>query len=130
MALQVWLPLNGTLENKGLSNVSITNNGATVDNNGKIGKCYHFNSNTLVFPTSFTGKSICFWIKASKTNSTIAFVDYNSQLAFGFYNGTILASSNLYTLQFNSSAFIENAWNHVTIIRQTSDVDLYINGEK
>jgi len=43
MALQVWLPLNGTLENKGLSNVTVTNNGATVDNNGKIGKCYYFN---------------------------------------------------------------------------------------
>lgn len=45
MALQVWLPLNGTLENKGLSNVTVTNNGATVDNNGKIGKCYSFNGN-------------------------------------------------------------------------------------
>jgi len=37
MALQVWLPLNGNLNNQGLSNVTVTNNGATVDNNGKIG---------------------------------------------------------------------------------------------
>jgi hypothetical protein len=43
MALRVWLPLNGTLENKGISDVTVTNNGATVDNNGKIGKCYSFN---------------------------------------------------------------------------------------
>jgi hypothetical protein len=42
MALQVWLPLNGDLHNQGLSNVTVTNNGATVDNNGKIGKCYSF----------------------------------------------------------------------------------------
>ena len=42
MALRVWLPLNGTLENRGLSNITVTNNGAAVDNNGKIGKCYNF----------------------------------------------------------------------------------------
>ncbi len=40
MALKIWLPLNGNLENKGISDVTVTNNGATVDNNGKIGKCY------------------------------------------------------------------------------------------
>ena len=34
MALRVWLPLNGTLENKGLENLTVTNNGATVDASG------------------------------------------------------------------------------------------------
>ena len=43
MALQVWLPLNGNLNNQGLSNVTVTNNGAIIDDNGKIGKCYKFN---------------------------------------------------------------------------------------
>ena len=42
MSLQVWLPLNGDLHNYGLSNINIINNGATIDNNGKIGKCYSF----------------------------------------------------------------------------------------
>lgn len=46
MALQVWLPLNGNLDNQGLSNVTVTNNGATVDNNGKIGPCYRFQTNS------------------------------------------------------------------------------------
>ena len=36
------MPLNGTLDNIGISDVTVTNNGATVDNNGKIGKCYSF----------------------------------------------------------------------------------------
>ena len=42
MALRVWLPLNGNLENKGLSNTKFNNYGATVEDNGKIGKCYSF----------------------------------------------------------------------------------------
>ena len=43
MALQIWLPLNGDLHNQGLNNnITATNNGATVNNNGKIGKCYQF----------------------------------------------------------------------------------------
>jgi hypothetical protein len=45
LALRVWLPLTGTLENKGVSNVTITNNGATINANGKIGSCYAFNGN-------------------------------------------------------------------------------------
>ena len=53
MALRVWLPLNGNLENKGISNITVTNNGATVDNNGKIGKCYKLSvANALTFPSS------------------------------------------------------------------------------
>ena len=36
MALQVWLPLNGDLKNKGVADITITNNGATVNSNGKI----------------------------------------------------------------------------------------------
>ena len=42
MSLRVWLPLNGNLNNYGISDITVTNNGATVDNNGKIGKCYKF----------------------------------------------------------------------------------------
>ncbi len=76
--LQVWLPLNGNLENKGLSNVTVTNNGATVDNNGKIGKCYKFNPDNSssgqnylllnsnlsdILPTSGKSFSFACWIK-------------------------------------------------------------------
>jgi hypothetical protein len=49
MSLQVWLPLNGSLENRGLSNISFTTFGATtvVKEGGKIGeKCYYNDSNT------------------------------------------------------------------------------------
>ena len=60
MALQVWLPLNGDLHNQGLSSVTVTNSSATVNNSGKIGKCYSFNgssSGLAVDKCPFQGKS-------------------------------------------------------------------------
>ena len=35
MSLRVWMPLTGDLRNNGLSNTTITNNGAVVNDNGK-----------------------------------------------------------------------------------------------
>ena len=43
MSLRVWLPLNGTLDNQGLDNITTTlSGGIAIDNSGKIGKCYNF----------------------------------------------------------------------------------------
>lgn len=65
MALQVWLPLNGNLDNQGLSNITVTNNGATVSDNGKIGKCYEFDKDYLITNNIEIGDdfSICYWVK-------------------------------------------------------------------
>ena len=70
MSLQVWLPLNGNLSNQGLSEVTVTNSGATVASNGKIGSCYLFNpaklSLTPSFITSFHGDfSFSLWLKVN-----------------------------------------------------------------
>lgn len=48
MSLQVWLPLNkeGNFYNQGLSNIIVTNSGATYNTNGKIGGCYTFGDGT------------------------------------------------------------------------------------
>ena len=62
MGLQIWLPLNGSLENQGLSNYTVINNGATIDNNGKIGKCYSFNgSNNDLKITNFNIVIVLFY---------------------------------------------------------------------
>lgn len=72
MALQVWLPLNGDLKNKGCADVTVTNNGATVSNDGKIGKCYSFgngnaSSKGINIDNNFidigTSRSICAWVR-------------------------------------------------------------------
>lgn len=74
MALQVWLPLNGNLDNQGLSSVTVTNNGATVNNAGKIGKCYSFTEAQYTelnnVPFSKLGNcSVCFWIYLASNES-------------------------------------------------------------
>ena len=43
MGLLVWLPLTGNLENQGVSAYQAVGTDLTVDNSGKIGKCYSFN---------------------------------------------------------------------------------------
>ena len=42
MSLRIWLPLDGDLHNQGISDLNTINmpSSATVDNTGKIGKCY------------------------------------------------------------------------------------------
>ena len=69
MALQIWMPLDGDLRNQGLENSEIINDGATVNNSGKIGKCYSFNGSSYITATlpniqnySTTEFSMCAWI--------------------------------------------------------------------
>ena len=70
MALRVWLPLNGNTNNYGISDVTVTNNGATVDNNGKIGKCYSFGSSKRITASkpnnlSTSSASLSCWVNLS-----------------------------------------------------------------
>ncbi len=141
MSLQVWLPLNGDLHNQGLNNATVTNNSATVDNNGKIGKCYSFNgttsrlslsSLTLSFPLS-----ICAWVKfnnAIDTNTEYIF-SYNTDsggtsghnIGFGLYGGKLSiwhgGKVNSYNINLSN-----NIWYHVTAVVTSSDYKLYLNG--
>jgi len=72
MGLQIWLPLNGNLENKGLGKITITNNGSTFNSIGKLGGCYNFDNsmgiltnNSITLNTTF---SISCWIKINSWN--------------------------------------------------------------
>ena len=54
MALKVWLPLNGNINNQGLSDYKFTNAGATISNTGKIGICYSFDgTDDRIYTTGF-----------------------------------------------------------------------------
>ena len=73
MSLQVWLPLNGNLNNQGLSEVTVTNSGATVASNGKIGSCYSFDTGKYLTVTKLVAltKEISYscWVNISSWNS-------------------------------------------------------------
>lgn len=146
MGLRIWLPLNGNLENKGLDDIVVTNNGATIDNNGKIGKCYSFdgtndyiNITNVNYPNIFAGSfSICFWIYSDTDGSRdVYFGNYglsgssnwlnieknaSNQLRFWWNNG----SPNKYFTSYN--ILNEEGWTHVTLTRAENTIKVYKNG--
>ena len=69
MALRVWLPLNGDLRNQGISNLNtiIMPTCATIDNSGKIGKCYTSDGTVAGVSTNFNFQasefSIAAWVR-------------------------------------------------------------------
>ena len=153
MSLRVWLPLNGSLENQGLDNITVTNNGAAVDNNGKIGKCYSFpaSGGNLTLPASAmknfvatNGCSVAFWIKLNAWCSSWetyfqagtggnSWSNYifgilrngtASKICFTIYNGSSYSGSSYLT-----SDWVVGEWMHVAFIYETGKCKIYLNGE-
>lgn len=146
MALQVWLPLNGNLDNQGLNNnFNITYSNASIDNSGKISKCYSFNGSDQYiscngytnFGSSFT---ISFWIYINNTNT--GFIICNRTIAYGgveIYHSdrsgnklTIDACATSYSSSTRwptSTSLSLNTWYHITIIRNSQKILYYVNGE-
>lgn len=143
MSLQVWLPLNGNLNNQGLSDVTVINNGATVDNNGKIGKCYKFDGTYLTVSTGLPANptifSFCSWVKlisgyavnngchlvALGNNCRICVSKDSAAIRFIGNNATVSCSSSVL-----SSNLIADVWYHVAVIFDNGNVRMYLNGVK
>ena len=137
MALQVWLPLNGNLDNQGIDNTTVTNNGATVDNNGKIGKCYSFNGtskylriNEKVITTS--QYSIAFWMYMTDVSGNRCIfstrnVNSGAVNIYALPAGIRFDTSTTANWQtsFKPSA---NTWYHITLVQDATTKYLYVNG--
>lgn len=142
MALQVWLPLTGHLDNQGLSDITVTNNGATVDNSGKLGKCYYFNGSAQYLQFNKTlgdiytkDFSYAAWINPSDSTRSIIISEYASS---GSSNVAYELTANRgIRLYWNGAPDIYptnctlplNTWSHTAIVKTTDKVDFYVNGE-
>lgn len=147
MSLRVWLPLTKDLRNQGLDDVTVTNNGATFDMNGKLGGCYQFgngsaSSNGLFLNSNLVDVmqeeySVAVWVKPLGNH-------YH-------YNGTIFSSGDWnktrysFGLSQNNSqvdilckghnnyltcAVPVNTWTHLICTCDSNNiVHLYKNGE-
>ena len=144
--LQVWLPLNGTLENKGLVKSTITSNGVSWSNFGKIGKCFD-NSDRKnrwillqnAFPAHDTDHTVCFWVKSLP--NIAAYDDYGYIYTTSNVNGTDAAkcaidvsTTNGYIISDSCPNFIvtvndRTQWNHITIVTTKTKVVVYVNGQ-
>ena len=132
----------GNLNNQGLSNITATNNGATVDTNGKIGSCYSFDGNddyiSLVysdFPTilndSFT---ICFWFYNNDCGDRAIFFG-NYGLTGSYFN---FEKTNAEKVRFYWSSHPDtyttnltiptSVWSHIAVTRDGNNVRFYLNG--
>lgn len=140
MALQVWLPLNGDLHNQGLKKVTITSNGVTVDNNGKIGKCYSFDGtdDRILIENFDIGNvwSYGCWVYSpisSRGWEGIIILNNNggdADMQLGFYTyptgNRIQSTANG---QYNSSiSFTYGQWNHLFATFDGINLKTYING--
>ena len=150
MALRVWLPLNGSLENVGVSDAIVTNTNGVIDNNGKIGKCYTFGTGTsyLTIPkeamTEFSTEcSVSFWLKIISWNTnyatffqaglgSTAWNNYifgflrnnaNSTICFTISNGSTASNASYLT-----STMELNRWYHVALTYSTGKCSIYLDG--
>ena len=78
-------------------------------------------------------RTAAFWIKTPKTNTTVAFVDYKSQLGFGFQSAgyvipNCVSSGNI--KMYTNTPVPANEWCHIVVVRDDaySNVRFYVNG--
>ena len=141
MSLKVWLPLNGNLNNQGLSNIKIINNGATIDTSGKIGSCYSFDGSddfiSVNYPQSFNNNwTYCCWIYNDDSGGrSIFYGDFSlpntgnisiekttgEKVRFYWNNGSP-------DVTFNNSIIPVGKWTHLAITYNGTAVTVYING--
>lgn len=148
MALKVWLPLNGNIENKGLSNVSSYSGSTPVYSAGKIGQCLEGSSGEIAFHFDDTNliKNICLnkkytimtWLKNNAASSGV------SRWVFRIGNGTGtsrgLWENNSSTTRHwafsgtgvNCSTSIDctQGWHHTCFVVDGTIVTLYVDGVK
>lgn len=139
--LKVWLPLDGDLRNLGASNVEVTNNGATVDNSGKIGKCYYFNGSAQYLQLSKTLGNIysgdfswCVWLKPTDNTRGIIFSEYaasgSSGVAFELLANRVIRVYWNGSPDWNFGISIDkDEWSHVAITKKNNTIKVYVNGQ-
>ncbi len=137
MSLQVWLPLNGNLNNQGLKNIQAVGNGITLDNSGKIGQCYSFDGTddyiTLnnITCSGWTEFSLTCWCYPTTDFNSLFLIRGNSAHRIRIAdNGITFRDSNnstLRTIGFRET-IPQNQWVHIACIYNRGEISMYING--
>ena len=150
MSLRIWLPLTKDLRNQGLDDVTVTNNGAIFDVNGKLGGCYSFGtSNSYITVDStplktFTEFSFACWVKIISWNtnySTIFAAKNSTGVSWNNLIFSLLRDSSSSALCFNISngsnytsnscrteALSLDTWYHITCTYKSGQIKLYQDG--
>ena len=141
MALQVWIPLTNNLENKGLNNAVVTNTNASLNNNGKLGKCYQFAGGTsnahlylpTTVPTTTKNWSYCCWAKIISFPVGYAPL-YTQRTTVNNTSRNIFIKTAEIIVDNGARATISKTlptlsnWNHFAVVCTATQVKVYING--
>ena len=145
MALQVWLPLNGNIENQGLSDIKTTSLGLTSGQAGKIGSAYSFDNgsqsgqgislNSNLVSELGTQQSIAVWVKPMGNHvhyngTIISSGDWNSSCwSFGLSqdNSQVDLFAHHYNRYVDCPVPI-NTWTHLACVNDNGTCSLYKNG--
>ena len=149
MSLQVWLPLNGNLNNQGLDgSLGFTNTAsATVTTDGKIGSCYSFSSTSGSGLLLSKGKSasefmdayinhhswsMCAWVRTTSNDNVVFGLTYGLRLWCGSTNYVNLYNSTRNVSASNNISTIDGKWHHICATYSTLDnaVNVYVDGIK
>lgn len=141
MSLIHWWPLNGNTTDYGLNPISLINNGAIIDNNGKIGKCYSFDgSNDYLSATITVTSEMSFtcWLKFNAggnyhildCRSTASGNPGYQPLYAGVDYGLQFYTSNSGSLNVSASdcGFTTGVWYHLALTISNNGIKAYING--
>ena len=139
MSLQVWLPLTKDLKQQGLSNVIVTNNGATFNSAGKLGGCYSFNGSSYITVQDVVLQNI--WSYSCWLYSDISSRGWEVVMACNINGGDADMQLGLYTHpgsnaiqntangQYNASIpMTYGQWNHFVGTFDGANLKTYLNG--
>ncbi len=149
MSLQVWMPLNGNLNNQGLDgSLEFTNTAsATVATDGKIGSCYSFSATSGTGLLLSKGKStsefmdayinhhswsMCAWVRTTSNDNVVFGLTYGLRLWCGSTNYVNLYNSTRNVSASNNISTIDGKWHHICATYNTLDnaVNVYVDGIK
>lgn len=137
MALQTWLPLNGNLDNHGVSVDAITKSGTLTYESGKIGQALSLSGCYIKCPWSSVQEelTVAFWIKPNSPtlwSDIISFGENNrieissSSGGYTWYAGA--AAMSLVTSGTSIFTLTDSAWTHVAFTASGTQVKFYLNG--
>ena len=156
MSLQVWLPLNGNIGNQGLSDLTFSNASTahtTMQDDGKIGKCYRHDSYTaggLLSDKEINlgqNQSMFCWFKINTLRSTVQLggglitnhrstenqgmslnIRYNTETTGYLTVSTGNGSSRTYKDYYGDTLLEAGVWYHGGYTYDGTTIRLYVNG--
>ena len=138
MALIHWWPLNGDTKDYGIDSNPLTRNtNATINNNGKIGKCYYFNGNAFLAWETNTNScqpqkiSVAAWVNftavPTSSKAIIECFEGGGVGMFGDANGNV--GFQVYTNTYYSVRTpLSTGWHHYVGTWDGTALKIYIDG--